>query len=92
MSGLASDTLDRSRRCHLTADVMVNVGWGKKETQFHGSAGKEAARQKEIALVGTVQGDNGTPQVSWCGDGNSFATLVVEEGQGGREHSVFERW
>lgn len=25
----------------------VNVGWGKKETQFHGSEGKEAAQQKE---------------------------------------------
>ena len=24
----------------------VNVGWGKKETQFHGSEGKEAAKQK----------------------------------------------
>jgi len=25
----------------------VNVGWGKKETQFHGSEGKQAAKQKE---------------------------------------------
>jgi hypothetical protein len=24
----------------------VNVGWGKKETQFHGSLGKEAAKMK----------------------------------------------
>lgn len=24
----------------------MNVGWGKKETQFHGSLGKEAAKQK----------------------------------------------
>lgn len=24
----------------------MNVGWGKKETQFHGSIGKEAAKQK----------------------------------------------
>lgn len=24
----------------------VNVGWGKKETQFHGSEGKQAAKQK----------------------------------------------
>lgn len=25
----------------------VNVGWGKKETQFHGSEGKQAAKQKQ---------------------------------------------
>ena len=24
----------------------VTVGWGKKETQFHGSEGKEAAKRK----------------------------------------------
>ena len=24
----------------------VNVGWGKKETQFHGSLGKQAATSK----------------------------------------------
>lgn len=23
----------------------INVGWGKKETQFHGSEGKEAAKK-----------------------------------------------
>ena len=28
------------------SDVPVNVGWGKKETQFHGSLGKEAAKIK----------------------------------------------
>lgn len=28
----------------------INVGWGKKETQFHGSLGKAAAqtKQKEV--------------------------------------------
>lgn len=25
----------------------VNVGWGSKETQFHGSMGKDAARMKD---------------------------------------------
>ena len=29
----------------LFAAKFVNVGWGKKETQFHGSAGKQAAKQ-----------------------------------------------
>lgn len=25
----------------------ITVGWGKKETQFHGSAGKQAAKVKD---------------------------------------------
>jgi elongator complex protein 1 len=33
----------------LFAEKFVSVGWGKKETQFHGSEGKQAARkQKEV--------------------------------------------
>jgi elongator complex protein 1 len=29
---------------HFTCvDAFVNVGWGKKETQFHGTEGKSAA-------------------------------------------------
>ena len=28
----------------------ITVGWGKKETQFHGSAGKEAAKQKRAEV------------------------------------------
>ena len=36
----------------LFSDAPVNVGWGKKETQFHGSLGKEAAKIKsEVCLV-----------------------------------------
>lgn len=27
----------------------VNVGWGKKETQFHGRSGKQAALQNEVS-------------------------------------------
>ena len=33
----------------MCLDAPVNVGWGKKETQFHGSLGKEAAKiNKEV--------------------------------------------
>lgn len=30
----------------------ITVGWGKKETQFHGSAGKQAAKVKAEVTVG----------------------------------------
>ena len=31
--------------CFYLKASQVSVGWGKKETQFHGSEGKEAAKQ-----------------------------------------------
>lgn len=30
---------------------LITVGWGKKETQFHGSVGKQAATVKPEVLV-----------------------------------------
>lgn len=29
----------------------ITVGWGKKETQFHGSEGKEAAKRKQEVCI-----------------------------------------
>lgn len=34
------------------AKQFITVGWGKKETQFHGSAGKEAAKVKNEVIAG----------------------------------------
>lgn len=43
------------------AGKFVSVGWGRKETQFHGSEGKEAARRKQnLAQIGDI---NKLPQV-----------------------------
>ena len=33
------------------ASAFVNVGWGSKETQFHGSEGKEAAKAREYVTA-----------------------------------------
>ncbi|KAI9005064.1 IKI3 family-domain-containing protein [Hyaloraphidium curvatum] len=63
-------------------EALVSVGWGKKETQFHGSEGKEAARRKITAVEQLVDGDSGTPRFSWRGDGNAFCALVPEQGKG----------
>jgi len=30
-------------QCHFLAEKPITVGWGKKETQFHGSEGKPTA-------------------------------------------------
>lgn len=33
------------------AGKFITVGWGKKETQFHGSEGKQAAQKKTQVAV-----------------------------------------
>lgn len=53
---------------------MINVGWGKKETQFHGSEGKAAAKliisDKNKSTHSEV---NKQPVVTWRGDSSLFA-------------------
>ncbi|XP_054288368.1 elongator complex protein 1 isoform X2 [Macrosteles quadrilineatus] len=56
--------------------TMVNVGWGKKETQFHGSEGKSAA--KKATVEGQYQDSNAdepnkAPTITWRGDSSRFA-------------------
>ncbi|GFO49807.1 elongator complex protein 1, partial [Plakobranchus ocellatus] len=62
----------------------VAVGWGKKETQFHGSAGKQAAKVEQVEVNPANERDNGLPQISWRGDGQFFAVSVIEPDTGGR--------
>ncbi|KAK9506066.1 hypothetical protein O3M35_008069 [Rhynocoris fuscipes] len=52
--------------------ILVNVGWGKKETQFHGSEGKNAALAK---IEPTVEEcfENRSVLISWRGDSTMFA-------------------
>ena len=60
----------------------VNVGWGKKETQFHGKAGKDS--RVVTAEAGKVEdGDDGAVRLSWRGDGQMFCvSYVVPESEG----------
>ncbi|KAH7928721.1 IkappaB kinase complex, IKAP component [Leucogyrophana mollusca] len=53
-------------------DTPINVGWGSKETQFHGSIGRAhlKAGTSSIPLEDAV--DDGLPRVSWRGDGAYF--------------------
>ena len=63
---------------------LVDVGWGKKETQFHGSLGKAAAREGADALRAaaggqglTSPGDDGGVRISWRDDGDLFTVSCV---------------
>lgn len=57
----------------VSEQEMLNVGWGSKETQFHGSAGKQAAKfTVEIPAQENVDDDKKI-RLSWRGDSNLFA-------------------
>ena len=63
------------------AGEMINVGWGKKETQFHGSEGKNA-RQVKVERGEVVEGDDRAVRLSWRGDGEMFSVSFLQAGQG----------
>ena len=65
----------------------VDVGWGSKATQFHGSEGKAAAAAAAAAAqqkpTKDTRGpqlldDDGRPRISWRGDGAFFAISALE--------------
>ncbi|KAJ1656740.1 putative elongator complex protein 1 [Dispira simplex] len=62
-------------------DASVSVGWGKKETQFHGSAGKQAAQVKQdLSGRHLSVKDDRLPRIAWRGDGTYFVCSAVEPG------------
>ncbi|XP_068622441.1 elongator complex protein 1 [Battus philenor] len=65
----------------------ITVGWGKKETQFHGSEGKQAAKQN--TQVDECEISDSKVKISWRGDGNFFA--VGFQMKGVRRFKVFDR-
>ncbi|XP_053559202.1 elongator complex protein 1 [Bombina bombina] len=69
----------------------ITVGWGKKETQFHGSEGKQAARQKTVAVQPAMAWDDHRPRVTWRGDGQLFAVSAVCKETGARKVRVWNR-
>ncbi len=62
-----------------SSDAPINVGWGAKQTQFHGSLGKAAATSSiPPTSVGASPDDDGHVRVSWRGDGALFTVSVLE--------------
>lgn len=71
----------------------ITVGWGKKETQFHGSLGKEG-RKKEIEKKSEIkavldESIDSTITCCWRGDGEYFVVNYV--GENGRMFKVFTK-
>ncbi len=59
----------------------VSVGWGSKETQFHGSLGKDARSKKKIEST-LADWDDKETRVVWRADGLFFAINAVEPSLG----------
>ncbi|XP_017018499.1 elongator complex protein 1 [Drosophila kikkawai] len=94
---LMTSTFDVIAEQPLNADLapdqqFVNVGWGKKETQFHGSEGKQAAKQA-AGTTDTTNQDwqelNQDIHISWRGDGAHFVVSYVAA-QVGRTFKVYD--
>ncbi|KAL5004669.1 hypothetical protein ScPMuIL_018125 [Solemya velum] len=69
----------------------ITVGWGKKETQFHGSEGKGAAKKKSVDVNPAMFWDDTKPRVSWRGDGQNFVVSSVDPSTGARKLRVWSR-
>lgn len=61
-------------------DAQVNVNWGSKSTQFHGSLGKAAAAAANQSATppGSSPDDDGRARISWRGDAAFFALSTLD--------------
>nr|DBA28623.1 TPA: hypothetical protein GDO54_008951 [Pyxicephalus adspersus] len=69
----------------------ITVGWGKKETQFHGSEGKQAAQRKVLSVQPALPWDDQKARITWRGDGQLFAVSTVCPQTGSRKIRVWNR-
>ncbi len=69
----------------------INVGWGKKETQFHGTEGKDAAKKVAILTDHHFDWDDLQPRISWRTDAEFFLVHIVNEQTQCRKFQVFNR-
>lgn len=59
----------------------ASVGWGRKETQFHGKAGKAAALARETIREALLATDDRLPRLGWRPDGELLACSFVHRQQ-----------
>ncbi|THH05467.1 hypothetical protein EW145_g4776 [Phellinidium pouzarii] len=91
--------LEQSLRSDREGEAQqVNVGWGSKQTQFHGSLGKTAAQATPLspASVGSSPDDDKRARISWRGDGAFFVVSAFEapnssDGRARRVLRVYDR-
>ncbi|KIY69796.1 IkappaB kinase complex, IKAP component [Cylindrobasidium torrendii FP15055 ss-10] len=72
-------------------DAPINVGWGSKQTQFHGSIGKSAATATVTSTHTISPDDDRVPRITWRGDGTYFAVSAVSVKDNHRKFRVYDR-
>lgn len=73
----------------LTEQPLVNVGWGKKETQFHGSEGKHKRVVAEV--VGDEDNVDDSINICWRPDSLLFAIGYLSKINNLRSIKIFNR-
>jgi elongator complex protein 1 len=74
----------RTELLFISPDAPINVGWGSKETQFHGSLGKTAAQAPSTSKIGISPDDDNLPRISWRGDSALFVVSSLSPTSNGR--------
>nr|XP_045600138.1 putative elongator complex protein 1 [Procambarus clarkii] len=71
----------------------INVGWGKKETQFHGTEGKQAAKvvTQTVNNITASEWDDHKPRISWRGDGQLFVVSYIARDTQSRRLRIINR-
>jgi elongator complex protein 1 len=72
------------------SEQAVNVGWGAKETQFHGRAGKSAAKAKSDMTLSAVL-DDGLINIVWREDCQFFAISHMSKRSSNEENMQLRR-
>ncbi|KOC68440.1 Elongator complex protein 1 [Habropoda laboriosa] len=75
---------------HFGQKQFITVGWGKKETQFHGSEGKKAAVTKSTEMNKNDL-DDGLCRITWRDDGSLFAVGFLHHENKIRQFKIFNR-
>jgi elongator complex protein 1 len=72
---------------------LVNVGWGSKTTQFHGSVGKKAALEPVNTTPTKLRSDNddGRSHIVWRDDGDLFAVSFISLTNQWRTIKIFNK-
>ncbi|CAI6367549.1 unnamed protein product [Macrosiphum euphorbiae] len=73
----------------LSEKLLVNVGWGKKETQFHGSEGKSKRVVKEV--IGDENISDDSINICWRSDSLLFAIGFLDKVSNLRSIKIFNR-
>ncbi|XP_074593484.1 elongator complex protein 1 [Brevipalpus obovatus] len=68
----------------------VDVGWGSKQTQFHGSEGKAASKAGPQTKLPALEWDDRKLRIVWRSDNRYFVTSGIHPEKGYRELRVWD--